>query len=146
MSDKDNEMVTSLLNTVSDMERVGDHAENIVELAEEMKQEGISFSDTALEELNEMSTTTLGAYDNAVKALELDDITYAVKTSFLEDQVDAMEKKLRAGHIERLSNAECSVNAGIHFIDLLGNLERVSDHAMSIERKRISMKKKTWND
>jgi len=132
LSDKDNEMVTSLLNTVSDMERVGDHAENIVELAEEMKQEGISFSDTALEELNEMSTTTLGAYDNAVKALELDDITYAVKTSFLEDQVDAMEKKLRAGHIERLSNAECSVNAGIHFIDLLGNLERVSDHAMNI--------------
>ena len=132
LSDKDNEMVTSLLNTVSDMERVGDHAENIVELAEEMKQEGISFSDTALEELNEMSTTTLGAYDNAVKALELDDITYAVKTSFLEDQVDAMEKKLRAGHIERLSNAECSVNAGIHFIDLLGNLERVSDHTMNI--------------
>lgn len=132
LSDKDNEMVTSLLNTVSDMERVGDHAENIVELAEEMKQEGISFSDTALEELNEMSTTTLGAYDNAVKALELDDITYAVKTSFLEDQVDAMEKKLRAGHIERLSNAECSVNAGIHFIDLLGDLERVSDHAMNI--------------
>ncbi|WP_337527497.1 Na/Pi cotransporter family protein [Anaerotignum faecicola] len=132
LSDKDNEMVTSLLNTVSDMERVGDHAENIVELAEEMKQEGISFSDTALEELNEMSTTTLGAYDNAVKALELDDVTYAVKTSFLEDQVDAMEKKLRAGHIERLSNAECSVNAGIHFIDLLGNLERVSDHAMNI--------------
>ena len=132
LSDKDNEMVTSLLNTVSDMERVGDHAENIVELAEEMKQEGISFSDTALEELNEMSTTTLGAYDNAVEALELDDITYAVKTSFLEDQVDAMEKKLRAGHIERLSNAECSVNAGIHFIDLLGNLERVSDHAMNI--------------
>lgn len=132
LSDKDNEMVTSLLNTVSDMERVGDHAENIVELSEEMKQEGISFSDTALEELNEMSTTTLGAYDNAVKALELDDITYAVKTSFLEDQVDAMEKKLRAGHIERLSNAECSVNAGIHFIDLLGNLERVSDHAMNI--------------
>ena len=132
LSDKDNEMVTSLLNTVSDMERVGDHAENIVELAEEMKQEGISFSDTALEELNEMSTTTLGAYDNAVKALELDDITYAVKTSFIEDQVDAMEKKLRAGHIERLSNAECSVNAGIHFIDLLGNLERVSDHAMNI--------------
>ena len=119
LSDKDNEMVTSLLNTVSDMERVGDHAENIVELAEEMKQEGIS-------------STTLGAYDNAVKALELDDITYAVKTSFLEDQVDAMEKKLRAGHIDRLSNAECSVNAGIHFIDLLGNLERVSDHAMNI--------------
>ena len=154
LSDKDNEMVTSLLNTVSDMERVGDHAENIVELAEEMKQEGISFSDTALEELNEMSTTTLGAYDNAVKALELDDITYAVKTSFLEDQVDAMEKKLRAGHIDRLSNAECSVNAGIHFIDLLWNLERVSDHAMNIAQVVLNEhraeknfhEEKTWND
>ena len=68
-----------------------------MELAEEMKQEGISFSDTALEELNEMSTTTLGAYDNAVKALELDDVTYAVKTSFLEDQVDAMERSCAQG-------------------------------------------------
>ncbi len=132
LNDKDSEMVTSLLNTVSDMERVGDHAENIVEHAEEMRQENLSFSETALDELREMSTATLGSYDNAVKALELDDINYAVKTASLEDQVDAMEKRLRAGHIERLSNAECSVNAGIHFIDLLGNLERVSDHAMNI--------------
>ncbi len=132
LNDKDSEMVTSLLNTVSDMERVGDHAENIAEHAEEMRQENLSFSETALDELHEMSTATLGSYDNAVKALELDDINYAVKTASLEDQVDAMEKRLRAGHIERLSNAECSVNAGIHFIDLLGNLERVSDHAMNI--------------
>lgn len=132
LNDKDNEMVTSLLNTVSDMERVGDHAENIAELAEEMKQEGISFSEMALGELEEMSKATLSGYDSAIRALELDDINYAVRTATLEDQVDAMEKKLRAGHIERLSNAECSVNAGIHFIDLLGNLERVSDHAMNI--------------
>ena len=132
LNDKENETVTSLLNTVSDMERVGDHAENIVELAEEMKQEGISFSPTAMEELHEMSYATIAGYDNAIKALELGDITYAVKTASLEDQVDMMEKKLRAGHIARLSNAECSVNAGIHFLVLLGNLERVSDHAMNI--------------
>lgn len=132
LNDRDSETVTSLLNTVSDMERVGDHAENIAELAEEMKSEGISFSDMAIAELEGMAKTTLGSYDNAVKALEMDDISYAVKTATLEDQVDAMEKQLRAGHIERLSNAECSVNAGIHFIDLLGNLERVSDHAMNI--------------
>lgn len=132
LNDKDNEMVTSLLNTISDMERIGDHAENVVELAEQMKQEGVSFSEMALEELEEMSKATLGSYDNAIKALELDDISYAVKTAFLEEQVDKMEKTLRAGHITRLSNAECSVNAGIHFLDLLGNLERVSDHAMNI--------------
>lgn len=132
LNDKDNETVTSLLNTISDIERIGDHAENVVELAEEMKNEGISFSEMAMGELSEMSKTTLGSYDNALKALEMDDVSYAVKTAFLERQVDEMEKTLRAGHITRLSNAECSVSAGIHFLDLLGNLERVSDHAMNI--------------
>lgn len=132
LNDKDNETVTSLLNTVSDLERVGDHAENIVELAEEMNKEGISFSEMALVELEEMSKTTIGSYDNAIKSMELDDVSYAIKTAFLEDQVDKMEKALRASHINRLSNAECSVNAGIFFLELLGNLERVSDHAMNI--------------
>lgn len=132
LNDRDSETVTSLLNTISDMERIGDHAENVVELAEEMANEGISFSETALTELAEMTEATLGAYDNAIWALELDDVRYAAKTTYLEDQVDRMEKELRAGHITRLSNAECSVSAGIHFLDLLGNLERVSDHAMNI--------------
>lgn len=132
LNDRDSETVTSLLNTISDMERIGDHAENVVELAEEMANEGISFSETALTELAEMTEATLGSYDNAIRALELDDVQYAVKTTYLEDRVDRMEKELRAGHITRLSNAECSVSAGIHFLDLLGNLERVSDHAMNI--------------
>ncbi len=132
INDKENETVTSLLNTISDMERVGVHAENIAELAEEMSNEGIIFSVSAMEELKEMINSTLSSYDNAVKALELDDISYAKNTVVLEDEVDALEKKLRAGHIDRLSNAECNVNAGIHFLELLGNLERVSDHAMNI--------------
>ncbi|MBR4015318.1 MAG: Na/Pi cotransporter family protein [Anaerotignum sp.] len=132
LSDRDNETVTSLLNTVSDMERVGDHAENIAELAEEMEREGISFSPMAMEELQEMVSATLSSYDNAILALEMDDISFAVKTASLEDKVDDLEKKLRAGHIDRLSNAECNVNAGIHFLELLSNLERVSDHAMNI--------------
>ncbi len=131
INDKENETVTSLLNTISDMERVGDHAENIADNAVKRK-EGIIFSVSAMEELKEMINSTLSSYDNAVKALELDDISYAKNTVVLEDEVDALEKKLRAGHIDRLSNAECNVNAGIHFLELLGNLERVSDHAMNI--------------
>ena len=132
LSDRDSETVTSLLNTLSDIERIGDHAENIAELAEEMANEGISFSEMAMGELDEMSKATLGSYDNAIKALELDDVSHAVKTAFLEQQVNKMEKDLRHGHISRLSNAECSVSAGVRFLDLLGNLERVSDHAMNI--------------
>jgi len=132
LNDRDNETVTSLLNTISDIERIGDHAENIAELAEEMTNEGISFSEMAMGELHEMSTAMMGSYDNAIKAMELDDVSHAVKTAFLEQQVNKMEKDLRQGHINRLSNAECSVSAGVRFLDLLGNLERVSDHAMNI--------------
>ena len=132
ISEKDNQTVTSLLNTISDMERVGDHAENIAELAEEMEREDITFSNMALEELSEMTKVTLASYENALKALENNDITYAMKTAVLEEQVDALEKKLRVSHIDRLSNAECNVNSGIHFLEMLGNLERVSDHAMNI--------------
>ena len=132
LNDRDSETVTSLLNTISDIERIGDHAENIAELAQEMANEGISFSEMAMGELDEMSKATLGSYDNAIKAMELDDVSHAVKTAFLEQQVNKMEKDLRQGHINRLSNAECSVSAGVRFLDLLGNLERVSDHAMNI--------------
>ena len=115
ISEKDNQTVTSLLNTISDMER-----------------EEITFSNMALDELSEMTKVTLASYENALKALENNDITYAMKTAVLEEQVDALEKKLRASHIDRLSNAECNVNSGIHFLEMLGNLERVSDHAMNI--------------
>jgi phosphate:Na+ symporter len=134
ISDRENQVVTSLLNTISDMERVGDHAENIAELAEEMKKEEIAFSHTAVEELDEMIRAALLSYDNALKALENDDIASAAKTAVYEDQVDDLEKKLRAGHISRLSNAECNVNAGIHFLEVLANLERISDHAMNISQ------------
>ncbi len=134
ISDKENQMVTSLLNTISDMERVGDHAENIIELAAEMKHEDLTFSNTAMEDLNEMIYAALSSYDNALKALENDDIASAAKTAVFEEQVDALEKRLRAGHIDRLSNAECNVNAGIHYLEVLANLERVSDHAMNISQ------------
>ena len=132
ISERDYQTVTSLLNTISDMERVGDHAENIAELAEEMERDQYGFSEKAQEELRRMTKTVMASYQNALKALESGDITCAMKTTMLEEQVDDMEKELRASHIERLSNAECNVNSGIHFLEMLGNLERVSDHAMNI--------------
>lgn len=134
ISDRENQIVTSLLNTISDMERVGDHAENIAELAEEMTKEDLAFSHSAIEELDEMIRVALASYDNALKALENDDIASAAKTAVYEDQVDDLEKKLRAGHIDRLTNAECNVNSGIHFLEVLANLERISDHAMNISQ------------
>ncbi|WP_313527889.1 Na/Pi cotransporter family protein [Anaerotignum sp.] len=134
ISDRENQIVTSLLNTISDMERVGDHAENIAELAEEMTTEDLAFSHNAMEELDEMIRAALCSYDNALKALENGDVASAAKTAVYEEKVDELEKKLRAGHIDRLSNAECNVNAGIHYLEVLANLERISDHAMNISQ------------
>lgn len=134
ISDRENQIVTSLLNTISDMERVGDHAENIAELAEEMSNEDLAFSHNAIEELDEMIRAALSSYDNALKALENGDVASAAKTAVYEEKVDELEKKLRAGHIDRLSNAECNVNAGIHYLEVLANLERISDHAMNISQ------------
>ncbi|WP_312060047.1 Na/Pi cotransporter family protein [Anaerotignum sp.] len=138
ISDHENQIVTSLLNTISDMERVGDHAENIAELAVEMRNEDISFTSSAMEDLDEMIHAALSSYDNALKALENDDIASAAKTAVYEEQVDELEKRLRAGHIERLTNAACNVNAGIHYLELLANLERISDHAMNISQVVLS--------
>lgn len=134
ISDRENTIVTSLLNAISDMERVGDHAENIAELAEEMAHEKITFSQGAIDELQEMINATLSSYDFSLKALQNADVASAVKTAVYEEQVDQLEKQLRAGHIERLSNAECNLNAGIHFLEMLANLERISDHAMNISQ------------
>ncbi len=132
IGERENQMTTSLLNTISDMERVGDHAENIAELAEEMERAEIHFSPKAKEELERMTKTVIASYQNAISALESGDINFALKTAVLEEKVDDMEKELRVSHINRLSSAECNVNAGIHFLEMLGNLERISDHAMNI--------------
>lgn len=132
ISDKESQMVTNLLNTITDIERIGDHAENLVEMAEEMTQEELQFSPSALVELDEMIAAVLESYDNALKAIEYDDVKAAGRTAIYEEKVDDYEKKLRAGHIERLANAECNLSAGIHFLEILAQLERISDHAMNI--------------
>lgn len=132
LSEAESREATSLMNTLNDVERIGDHAENIAEVAEEMIAEKVKFTGSALEELDEMAEAVLASYDNALKALENGDISAAVKTAVYEDQVDTFEKQLRMGHIERLTNAECTVSAGIHFLEIITNLERVSDHAMNI--------------
>ena len=114
------------------MERIADHAENIAELIEEMISEKAEFSQNAISELDEMIEAVFSSFNNALEALDTGDVACASRTKVFEDQVDNFEKKLRASHINRLSHAQCSVSSGIHFLEMLTNLERVSDHAMNI--------------
>ena len=117
---------------ISDMERVGDHAKNIAELAEYRVKNGIEFTEGGTQELEEMGQTAVMALEKAVAALKVEDLHLAIEAQKLEDKVDALEKTLREEHINRLAQGLCNTSSGVVFLDIVSNLERVSDHADNI--------------
>lgn len=132
LSDEQHGEVNILLYTINDIERVGDHLENIVELAQYNLNNNITFSGDAKNELNEMFgvcdevfTTTMAAFKNTDEKL-------ARKVVALEDEVDRLEKQNRSNHIDRLNKMQCETGPGVIFLDAISNLERVSDHSLNI--------------
>ncbi len=142
INEAENSVVTSLLAVITDMERVGDHCKNLAACAEALERDNVFFSDSAVKELLEMIEKTRTSYDSALKALEYSDTSYAYDTVRAEDIVDDMEDKLRAGHITRLANNLCNVRSGVRYLDILTNLERISDHAMNIAQVVINENRK----
>jgi len=132
LSDQQSDLVGAILSNVADVERVGDHGENIAELVQLSFNEQLPFTDAARNELRELAQTTLKAYDLAIESWNESDVTKARQVFELEKKVDAMEKELRAGHIGRLNRSECHPTSGIVFLDLVSNLERIADHAANI--------------
>ena len=125
-------IVANLFYSVSDIERVGDHCENMAELAQSMVKDGTSFTDTALEDLKTMSGVVVESFRSAIEARRSGNMDAVRRVSQLEDEADSLEEELREKHIERLSSGKCSTSVGIIFLDLLTNLERVSDHAYNL--------------
>ena len=132
LNDHQNKVVKNLLYAINDIERVGDHAENIAEYAQNMKRDGIVFSDMAKDELVTMNGKVMQNYDWAIEAIRTGNSLLHEKISAYEEQVDAMELELRDRHILRLSRNECRMESGVIFLDIISNLERVSDHAMNL--------------
>ena len=132
LNDRQSRQIKNLMYTVIDLERVGDHAENIAELARKMQNGGYSFSELGVKDLEEMRVAVEGSVDNAVLARETGNIDMARNTFRYEDDVDSLEEEIREKHIERLSKHECSSETGVIFLNVLTNLERVSDHAVNI--------------
>ncbi len=127
-----NRIITAMFHTVNDVERVGDHCENIAELAEYMIDRDLSFSDVAHSELNEIIQLTLTCLENSISALENSNTVAANLVLEHEKNIDTLEKQFRASHIQRLSNSECNCEVGVVFLDTITNLERISDHAQNI--------------
>ncbi|MDO4301348.1 MAG: Na/Pi cotransporter family protein [Clostridia bacterium] len=137
---EENDYITSLFHTVHDIERIGDHCENLAEFTETLINDDIDFSDSAKEELREMFTETEKCVRNAVIALEDNDIDFAEKVIKEEERVDGLEKSLRQKHIDRLTANLCSPLVGVVYLDILTNLERVSDLALNVAQVVIKNK------
>lgn len=125
-------VITDLFNTLTDFERSGDHAENIAKGVQILKSRDLVLSETGKKDLRELSDAVLEAYRNAVKAREEHSVASARKVSACEDLVDSLRDEQKERHMERLSKGECKPEAGHVFIEIIDNLERISDHAQNV--------------
>lgn len=130
--DKDSEQVTKLLHIIGDYERISDHAVNIVESAEEMKDKKLSFSDEARHELSVLVAAVTETLEITEKAFVGNDVVLAAEIESLEQIVDELRDKIKLNHIQRLQKSECTIEHGFVLSDLLTNFERVSDHCSNI--------------
>lgn len=132
MSKEQSKMVAALMSAANDLERIGDHAENIMQLSEIKTEERLPFSITALDEITSLYKKVSSMLERAIKAFEQDDKESAQQIVIEDDEVDAQEKALRKRHIDRINTKKCYPSAGVIYLDLLSNLERVADHANNI--------------
>ncbi|PXV95991.1 phosphate:Na+ symporter [Lachnotalea glycerini] len=132
LTEKQHMIINNLFYMANDIERVGDHAENIAELAEFKCKNNIVFSNSAQDEIMQIMDIGLKSIQNAILSIKEENIEYVRKVVKYEDMVDNMEEELREKHIERLSNNLCTPESGIVFLDIISNLERISDHAYNI--------------
>lgn len=138
LNEESREVIDSLFNTVNDIERIGDHAENLAELGKSSIVNDVVFSDNARSELSDMYNKVLSTYTYSLESMRTSDVDLACKVIKMEEQVDIMEKTCRLNHMRRLNNNMCSIDNGIIYLEILTNLERVSDHAVNIAQQVIA--------
>ncbi|MGH4120633.1 Na/Pi cotransporter family protein [Clostridium sp.] len=132
LSEKQTIIVTSMFNVVNDIERIGDHAENIADMTSEKLQKNLEFSKEALDELDGMFKYVVNALEFSIESFEHNDIKKAESMVAIEKRIDSLEKELRASHIRRLNNHVCGATVGTMFLDLISNFERIGDHSTNI--------------
>ena len=133
LNDEQHLLVKNMYYTIGDLERVGDHCENLAELAKKrIENVNIDFSDLALKELRTIADATLKSVEASVEARQAHDMQKVRQTARWEEEVDNMEEEMRESHMNRLSNGECKIEGGVIFLDALANYERIADHAKNV--------------
>lgn len=131
--------VSKYLHTISDFERMSDHAENIAEIAREIHDKSIRFSDAGGHEIKTLTAAVAEIMDIAVNAFIANDIAAAYRVEPLEELIDCMCDEMKMRHIERLKAGECSINVGFVYNDIISNYERVADHCSNIAVAMIEL-------
>ena len=132
LSEQQVKIVTSMFNVVNDIERIGDHAENIADRTSEKIQKKLVLSNDALKELDGMYKYIVNALEISIESFENNDPKKAESIIEIEKRIDSLEKELRASHIRRLNKGACGATVGAMFLDIISNFERIGDHATNI--------------
>ena len=132
MTERDSLQITKLLHIIGDLERVSDHAVNIVESAEEMKDKKLIFSDEAKREVKVMRGAIADIVDITYKGFITNDVNAVLDVDPLEEVVDRLRDTIKSNHVDRLRKSECTIEHGFVLSDILTNFERVSDHCSNI--------------
>lgn len=145
IGDKASEETGKLLKLIGDFERISDHAVNIVESVEEMRDKGLEFTEEARGELNILSKSVQEILSLSLRAFAENDLEEAYKVEPLEEVVDSIKEQLRTRHIYRLQEGRCSISAGFVWSDILTNFERTADHCSNIAACIIDTAKDNLN-
>lgn len=128
----DVEQLGEMFHVVNDLERIGDHAENMAEYAQSRIDEEIPFSEDGLAELRDMLDKTVALFKLSMEAFHTRDQHLLPRVLVQEENIDDMEKTLQQSHVDRLTRGACTPRSGMIFSDMLSNLERVADHATNV--------------
>ena len=140
LSTKQNEDISKFLHTISDFERISDHAMNIAEVAQKMSESKIRFSADAERELRVLNAAVEEILSLSIGAFDKDDIERAYSVEPLEERIDELCDEMKLHHVSRLKSGVCTLNQGFPFNDLITNLERVADHCSNIAIAVIELK------
>lgn len=132
LSASDERLVGAYHHVISDIERIGDYSENFVEQAEEMNEQNVAFSDSAIAELRQMYNKVIEMFDLSVEIFSTRNRSMLDRIASIEEDVDRMKDDLGASHIERLNAGECAVERGTYFFAMISSLERIADHLINV--------------
>ena len=139
LNEEQGQTVSIFLHTLSDLERISDHALNLAESAKELKEKQISFSEAAQKEFSVIFAAVREVIQITADAFIAEDLTKAAQVEPLEEVIDLLCDEMKLHHIERLQNANCTMKQGFVFNDLITNLERVSDHCSNVAVAMIEL-------